>query len=277
LDVRAIRLPEKEDPDSFLRSHSREEFENLYRDAVDFITYYLERNAAELKTPAAKTQFVERLAEELIEIKNPVTLDLIVGEVAGRINVREEHLQAQMRFVARRRSNQSRVGNNSEKDTGKSIKLPTSADKAEYELLKIILSRQESLQTAITGRVKAADFRHPVLHSIAEKLLVDLKEGPLPEAGELFNKEWNEDQRLYLARLILDAEPFQFSEDTDLLRNLTRDCLTVLLTFDADTEIHAIRDKIKAAEKKGEDSTALVLQLSIFRQKRRDIENSLKT
>ena len=277
LDVRAIRLPEKDDPDSFLREHSTQEFRQIYESASDFITYYVDSQAAELTTPAAKNQFVERIAEELVEIRNPVILDLIVGEVAGHINVKEEHIQAQMRYIARRRSNQSRAGANSGKETKAGLRLPTAADKAEYELLKMILTRHENLQDLIKDHLKAENFRHPVLRPIADKLFADLDRGNLPQPNELFNTEWNEDQRLYLARLILEADPLQYAEDVDILLNLTRDCIAVLLTLDIDTEISAVRDKIKAVEKKGEDSTALVIQLSNLRQKRRTIENTVKT
>jgi len=277
LDVRAIRLPEEDDPDSFLRDHKPDEFRQLYDSAPDFMTYYIDRSAMELKTTAGKTQFVEHLAEELVEIKNPVALDLLIGEVAGRINVKEEHIQAQMRYISRRRSNQIRNGNGHSPESAKSIRLSTAADKAEYELLKIILARHESLQSLVKDHIKANQFHHPVLYPIAEKLLNFLRSGELPLANELFNIELNEEQRLYLARLVLEAEPLQYSEDTDTLKNLAQDCIAVLLTVDTDAEILAVRDKIKAAEKKGEDSTALVIQLSTLQQRRRTIEKQIKT
>jgi len=277
LDVRVIRLPEKDDPDSFLREYSAEEFQKIFESASDFMTYYIDSNAGELSTPAAKTQFVERVAEQLVEIRNPVTLDLIVGEVADRINVKEEHIQAQMRYISRRRYNQNRNGNSHDQESRKNIRLTTAADKAEYELLKMILTRHEDLHTLIKKHLKAQHFRHPILNPIAVKLLGAFETGQLPAADELFNIEWNEEQRLYLARLILEADPLQYVENLDVLRNLTRDCIQVLLTLDIEAEISAVREKIKAAEKKGEDSTALVIQLSNLRQKRQTIENELKT
>jgi len=276
LEVRAIRLPEKDDPDSFLRDHKPDEFGKLYESANDFMTYYIERNAVELKTTAGKTQFVEHLAEELVEIKNPVTLDLLIGEIAGRIHVKEEHIQSQMRYIARRRPNQVRNANGRDQESAKSINLSTAADKAEYELLKITLSRQESLQNLITQYLKPEYFHHPVLRPVAVNLLGYLNSGELPQVNELFNLEWSAEQRLYLARLALEAEPLQYSEDTDTLKNLTQDCITVLLTQEIDGEISAVREKIKAAEKKGEDSTALVIQLSNLRQKRLNVEKSIR-
>jgi DNA primase len=273
LDVHAIRLPEKDDPDSFLRDRKPEEFRNLYMSAADFMTYYIDRNAPELKTTAGKTQFVERLAEELVEIKNPVTLDLLIGEIAGRINVREEHIQAQMRYISRRRTNQTRPGNGN--GSPKEVRLTTAADKAEYELLKIVLSRHADLQSVIDRHLKPEHFHHHILHPIAAKFLTYLDSGEMPAANELFNLDWDEEQRLYLARLALEAEPLQFSDDNDTLNKLTKDCIAVLLTQEIDGEILTVREKIKAAEKKGEDSAALVIQLSNLRQKRRTIEQSI--
>ena len=274
LDVRVIRLPESDDPDSYLRDHKPEAFRELYDSANDFMTYYIDSHSDELNSPAAKTQFVERIAEELIEIKNPVILDLVVGEVAERINVKEEHIRAQIRYIARRRTNQNRGERSTE--SPKSLRLRTADEKAEYELLKMILARHQNLQTMIKNFLTAADFRHPVMHPIAEKLLSDLSSGKLAEADELFNTEWNEEQRLYLSRLILEADPLQYVENMDDLRKLTSDCIAVLVTRNIDAEIAAVREKIKAAEKKGEDSTSLVIQLSNLRQKKRAIEDKIK-
>jgi len=277
LDVRAIRLPIEEDPDSFLKNHERAELEELAKSAPDFITYYLARNAEHLQSPAGKTLFIERLAEELAEIRNPVTRDLIVGIVAEKLHIREEHIQAQLRYNLRKR----REGDRSVTPTGQAnrptVKLLTAVDKAEYEILRILLTRTASLPELITQWLTAANFQHSVLKSLAQYLFRALQAGAVPDPKEIFNESWTEEQRFYLARLILDAEVPEYSANYDALNTLTRDCLVAILTPEIDSQIRAVRDNLKTAEKQGQDSIALLKQLTSLQEKRRQLEQKIRS
>ena len=277
LDVRAIRLPIEEDPDTFLKNHKRAELEELAKSAPDFITYYLARNAEHLQSPAGKTLFIERLAEELAEIRNPVTRDLIVGIVAEKLHIREEHIQAQLRYNLRKR----REGDRSVTPTGQAnrptVKLLTAVDKAEYEILRILLTRTASLPELITQWLTAANFQHSVLKSLAQYLFRALQAGAVPDPKEIFNESWTEEQRFYLARLILDAEVPEYSANYDALNTLTRDCLVAILTPEIDSQIRAVRDNLKTAEKQGQDSIALLKQLTGLQEKRRQLEQKIRS
>ena len=277
LDVRAIRLPIEEDPDSFLKNHERAELEELAKSAPDFITYYLARNAEHLQSPAGKTLFIERLAEELAEIRNPVTRDLIVGIVAEKLHIREEHIQAQLRYNLRKR----REGDRSVTPTGQAnrptVKLLTAVDKAEYEILRILLTRTASLPELITQWLTAANFQHSVLKSLAQYLFRALQAGAVPDPKDIFNESWTEEQRFYLARLILDAEVPEYSANYDALNTLTRDCLIAILTPEIDSQIRVVRDNLKTAEKQGQDSVTLLKQLTGLQEKRRQLEQKIRS
>jgi DNA primase len=96
--VRVVTLPEGEDPDSFLRQHTGEEFLRHVDEAVSFVDYLLTRAArfADLRSPAGRADCVDRLSPLLRKIENQVERWGYVALVADRLGVPPEVLQRQM-------------------------------------------------------------------------------------------------------------------------------------------------------------------------------------
>jgi len=89
LRVRVVTLPEGEDPDSFLRQHTGEEFLRYVSEAVSFVDYLLARAArfSDLRNPAGQADCVDRLSPLLRKIENPVERWGYVTRVAERLGV----------------------------------------------------------------------------------------------------------------------------------------------------------------------------------------------
>jgi DNA primase len=87
--VRVVTLPEGEDPDSFLRQHTGEEFLGYVDEAVSFVDCLLNRAArfADLRSPAGQADCVDRLSPLLRKIENQVERWGYVALVAERLGV----------------------------------------------------------------------------------------------------------------------------------------------------------------------------------------------
>jgi DNA primase len=96
--VRVVTLPEGEDPDSFLRQHTGEEFLQRVDEAVSFVDYLLTRAArfTDLRSPAGRADCVDRLSPLLRKIENQVERWGYVALVAERLGIPPEVLQRQM-------------------------------------------------------------------------------------------------------------------------------------------------------------------------------------
>ncbi len=274
LDVKVIKLPAADDPDSFLRQYDKAAFEQLYQQALDFITFQLQLHAKELKSAASKSEYVEKLIVELAEIRNPVTRDLIVAEVAERLRIKEEHIQSQIRYHLRRTATVRPPSLNSQ-ERNRELKLASAVDKAEFEILKILLINHQAPQEKILSNLTAADFHHPELKMLAEKIFAVLKQQQELEPRALFDETLSPTQQSYLSRLIYESEDLQKITDLQIIINLTNDCLGVILTQEIDNAMRSTREQIRAAEKKGEDTFPLVLQLRELQKQRKAIEARL--
>lgn len=88
LRVRVVSLPEGDDPDSFLRQHTGEEFLRYVDEAVSFVDYLLTRAArfSDLRNPAGQADCVARLLPLLRKVESQIErrgYDILVAERLG--------------------------------------------------------------------------------------------------------------------------------------------------------------------------------------------------
>ncbi len=275
LDVRAVVLPEKDDPDSYLSAHPAEDFRQLQESAPEFIPLYIENHRSEIQTHATRTIFVERLVEEIADIQHPVTRDLIIREIAELLHVNETAIRSQLRSFLKKRPD--RLRRSEDQDKGEKIlEIRTAIDRAEFELLKILLCHEPDLQKLILEKVSAQNFRHPVLQRIVTKFFELLQAQKQLDPASLFDLEWSEDERFYLSRLILEAEPYVVGSNQVDLVQLLSDCLVIMLTGESEQNIQKSRDAIRAVEKSGADPSAHVMDMLKWQKRRKEIEAEIR-
>jgi DNA primase len=275
-DVRAIRLPADEDPDSYIKNHSVVEFQKIYREAPEFISYYIRNHQEELKSPASKTNFIDQIINEISEVHHPVTRDFIIKELADKLGLREERIIAQIR----RKFQQKHTGTSTakkEKPSGlPELQINTVLEKAEFELLKLIFADDDEITRFIVENIPLAVYKHSVLKAIAGELYKRIQKGEDTSPAGLFNQEWSDEERFYLSKIIIEAESAgDFLNQEDMMK-LTIDCMAVLMTDQLEQAIKALRVEIKEAEKKQEDTLPLIKELSRLQKKRHDIRAQLR-
>jgi DNA primase len=276
LEVRVLCLPAEDDPDSFLQKHKPEDFTALYQKAAYFIPFCVQLHQEELKSTSAKAAFIESAIQEMAEISNPVVRDLIIKELAENVGAAEAALQSQLRYVLRRQKRPEREAQRKTKPP-KRIPLSSAGDRAEYELLKLLLADQKELQELIQQQVQPDDFKHTVMHQLAQKILGILKKGHEFAIADLFTPDLSDDDKHWLARLALEAEPLQAKTELKSEFALAVDCIAVLKTAEIIQNINKLREQLKQAEKQRTDTVALVDELVRLRKRREEIEQQLKS
>jgi DNA primase len=165
--VRVVTLPEGEDPDSFLRQHTGEEFLRHVDEAVSFVDYLLTRAArfVDLRNPAGQADGVDRLAPLLRKIENQVERWGYVALVAERLGVPPEVLQRQMYpHQAPREPAPSRMPVRSRRPPSPTPVSP------EYALLQL-LCHDMCLLDQVQSQVTPEDFHDADLRAIYTMLL----------------------------------------------------------------------------------------------------------
>lgn len=281
LDVRVILLSDAEDPDSFLRNRDIKNFREIYSKAEEFISFYIGAHQESLTTPVTKTEFIEETVREIAEIKNPMMRDFVIKELAEKLKTDEELIYNQLKYQLRGKGSKTSIPT-MDKSTEKLVELSSATDKAEYELLKVLISQDEELKSIILENVNKESFKHPVLRKLAEKIIDITKKGKLNSPSDLFDCELAADEKLYLSRLIMESESLQDEAYLSRemvkkdLKKLIADCIAIIITNGLDEKTKELRGRIKDSEKKGIDVTDFVIELTNLQNRKREIENNLR-
>lgn len=144
MNVKVLFLPDGDDPDSFARKHSAQEFRD-YVEAhlTDFIQFKIEVSMKGVTDPVKRSQAVSSIIESVSKIPDPIIRHTYLQECASRLHMPEKTLLTQMnRFISdsikRRRSaddrqqyqsaEQNAQGSTSSASSSSSVPPPPSPD-----------------------------------------------------------------------------------------------------------------------------------------------------
>ncbi|MGQ4809100.1 DNA primase [Candidatus Entotheonellaceae bacterium PAL068K] len=161
--VRIVRLPDGEDPDSFLRSHGPGAFLHQVDQSLTFLEYLLERTGRfyDMQTPAGRADGLSRILPLLSRIKSPVEQWGYVALLAEKVGVPASVLKREMGTASRAPGRVRKVS-----------KPPLISQPAgcrprgvEYDLLRLLL-HDPALLTPIQHQVQPEDFQDPDLRDL---------------------------------------------------------------------------------------------------------------
>ncbi len=98
LSVRMAALPEGEDPDTMVRNHGPEAFAALIEKADGFLEYQMGLfDRRQRKGPGERAAFADMVAGNIRYLENPVAQEVAVQQLALRLDVPIEAIQARLR------------------------------------------------------------------------------------------------------------------------------------------------------------------------------------
>ena len=142
-DVRVIRLPAGEDPDSLLKKEGAAGFRRYMAESVDLFTFklaYILENA-DLATPTGKARAVQRVFPLLTQVKNEIMREAYLKHTAAAVGVSETTIYDQWRiyrYNLRKNKQRLDIKNNQRHTNGIADDQPQPAAPAgEKELLQL--------------------------------------------------------------------------------------------------------------------------------------------
>ena len=90
MNVKVLLLPEGDDPDSFARNHTAEDFRKYIEDhQVDFIQFKTDISLRGVTAPVKRSQAINSIVESISKIKNQITRAAYITDCAHRLGVNE--------------------------------------------------------------------------------------------------------------------------------------------------------------------------------------------
>jgi len=248
LEVKVVKLPNGDDPDSFFNEHTKVEFQELLSQAEELVPFLVQAHGEELIGTAAKSRFLQQLIQTIAQLNNPLIKQLLIQQIAEATQVAETTLGQLLQRATPRTA--TRKG----PTAGIVTKMQRGSEKAEHELLRLHLSEnQEVLDWLLT--TLDDNFLHELTHTELFQFLRGRlrKEFPLRREALLDEIE-NIELRNFLAGLIAEAETLPAEAEL----RLAADCYRTLKREKIRQELESLRRQLKEAEKQGKDVEKLL-------------------
>jgi len=270
LDVRIIQIPKGEDPDSFFDEKDAKAFQKLIDYALDFMTFVLRNNQDQMDSPVKRTAFLESMVSELALMQNEILRGMLAGQLADEMHVPEEAVMGLLKRQTKRVRRPDYVPNAPARQTQAqpdTLRRPESgAEKAEFELLRLHLSQDKSLLNWLTSTISDEDIKAFHYVEIFQMLHGRLrKELPINHSRLLDEIESSEIRR-FIARLINEARP-----DLESMTH-AHQCIKTVRWWAIQREMDELKQNMRDADARGEDSTEFFRRKVELQLEQRDIK-----
>ena len=270
LDVRIIQIPKGEDPDSFFDEKDAKAFQKLIDFALDFMTFVLRNNQDQMDSPVKRTAFLEGMVSELALMQNEILRGMLAGQLADEMHVPEDAVMGLLKRQTKRVRRPDYVPDAPARQTQAkpdTLRRPESgAEKAEFELLRLHLSQDESLLNWLTSTISDEDIKAFHYVEIFQMLHGRLrKELPINHSRLLDEIESSEIRR-FIARLINEARP-----DLESMTH-AHQCIKTVRWWAIQREMDELKQSMRDADARGEDSTEFFRRKVELQLEQRDIK-----
>ncbi|MDP6966945.1 MAG: DNA primase [Candidatus Marinimicrobia bacterium] len=262
LTAEIIRLPDDSDPDSWVKAEGAEPFLTAKENATDLIDFHLQNTPHDLSKASSRSQVARDIINELVGIRDEIVRHHTVRKVAEALAVDDEVL---IRMLAQqsRRFGRSKP----KKDTDEETSLFSSNERAQVEIVKLLASDDREVIQLLKKHLNRDTFSHPVLKSLAEYLLPKAEQesaGKLSGAIDQFEKE---SDRKLASKVLFEALSHEDSH------RVAVDCLIALEKTPLRERITEHRIRLREMERKGEDSSSTLLEVTELQQRLKELES----
>ncbi len=180
-DVRVVRLPEGEDPDTYVNKFGAKEFRKIVGESTSFLDFKAQRFYQEgaFSTPERKAEAVRSIVKSISRIRDELKRSFYIKEVSAKYDIYESVIFRELeRLVSQEKRGQTR-GNlvpNRLVDRPPQMESATAAEikeipPEERDLLKLLMEAEPDVVEYILSNVAISDFSDSRVRDIASLVL----------------------------------------------------------------------------------------------------------
>jgi DNA primase len=180
-DVRVVRLPQGEDPDTYVRKFGAKEFRRVVSESISFIDFKAQRYYLEgaFSSPERKAEAVRSIVQSIAKMKDELKRNFYVKEVSGKYDVYESVLYRELeRWISedkrthlRERTVERQATPERETITHSRNEQQSDIRPEERDILKILMEGDEEITGYVTSNINVSDFSNPQVQEVANLVL----------------------------------------------------------------------------------------------------------
>ncbi|MCU1268294.1 MAG: primase [Acidobacteria bacterium] len=268
LDVKVLVLPNKADPDEFIRQQGVNEYQRLRGDAQPHIQFVIDQAVTDrnLHRPADKAEAVEEVLPYVRAVRNGIQKREYFDIAIDALRIGDLALKRELWLSVR--SGGAGAGDLRKKVAGGSELKPTVA---EQRLLELLFA-DEGLRAAILPRVNPEDVADLPTAGLFQALQDAGRDGSTLDYDTLSKKVEGDATALELIPMMLMSDALLAENQSRESRlQLAERCLETLRLMKVDRRINELKTDLAAAERNGDETRLAQLSLEqIELQKKRN-------
>lgn len=218
LDVKVAKLPEGDDPDSFVRKAGAEGFRKLIAGSLSFVDFIIDARKEKDGSPEERSRTIRILVKTIAQMPDALKRDLYVKHVAGKFGLREAVVQSELAAALR-----SEAGPPSREERG-TVRGPQEGPGGaagapggerrsdapvppeERDLFAAVLRGGEETARFAFAHIAPAELSHPVTKELALLLFSRLEEGGGLDPASLVDAASGDALREFVSEVLLDRD-----------------------------------------------------------------------
>jgi len=234
-----VRPPKGLDPDDWIDRSGKSEILSEIQSPMDYIDFHIELTRGDKLTGTDRQQYIINIAREIKGIEDGVIRNDLLKIISEKLGIEEHDL---IRTINTQRVN---VENYQEEDLiEEKIVFTSQVEKAQIELLQLLISDDIDLRRSVLDQVNINLFTTPLLNRLA-KILFD--ENLEVESSTIIEYFQDKNERDSITQILFTKDQNSLSEE------IVSDCIKILKSEPIKDEISALRLKIREKESMGED------------------------
>ncbi len=157
INVKILSVPDKEDPDSFLRKKGKGAFQKLLEDPLTVVDFFVRQGGKKYKIAREVLDMVSRVPNSIIQ-------DDYIKMLSEKLNVEERLIRDEFRKIKK----QLKSGYRTSTPTAQTG--PQKRPQEELYIIKVLLQMPEKVE-GISGTLLPEDFNDPDLKRIFERII----------------------------------------------------------------------------------------------------------
>lgn len=311
IDVSVLRLPDGEDPDTFVRKFGAKEFERRIGESVSFLEFKARgmKISGDLDAPDRATDAIRSIVTSIALIPDGLKRELYVQKLAADYHISEALMadeleralgkqgQVRRRQLPRPQEQQAPAAPNGDaidRGTGgpeagprppepapTPLRAPVKRSdipSAEFELLSVLVQGDPQMLEHVFDRINPDDFSHALARELVAIILDHYVNQRSFEIDQIINESLRPELRDLATMLAIEREtisPWWGKADPELSDpnpwRIARDCLIQLEQARIDREYRAIQDRLLNTELTGEELVDLLERMRELIQRKHEL------
>ncbi len=216
MNIKIASIPDGEDPDSYVNKYGKDKFEDLIKQAKNFLEYQTEyfQSQGMLDEPGKAADAIRELVKNVALIADVLKRNLLIKSIAKKFNLREKLLETELeKFIAqsgKQTINISRMRDLEETKNNSTIEasfpqtLSPEIYALERELIKLLFEGKESIIGLISEKIRIDQFTMPVHKEVVETVYNAFSNKEDLIAGSLIERIKDQKIQDYIIELTFD-------------------------------------------------------------------------